>query len=97
MSRRLKRQLGTAQGGREIKLSPSRGARNQSPQNRRLNRWLLAVGGGLAIGAVVVALLAPRFNPVLLGVNLVAIAVGLLMGKVIGLFIFRRVLPTARR
>jgi hypothetical protein len=58
---------------------------------------LLTVGGGLAIGAVVLALLAKPFNPLSLGVNLAAIAVGLLMGKVIGLFIFRRVLPTARR
>jgi ribose/xylose/arabinose/galactoside ABC-type transport system permease subunit len=58
---------------------------------------LLRVGAGLAIGAVVLALLAPRFNPVSLAINLAAIAVGLLMGKVVGLFLFRRVLPTARR
>lgn len=57
---------------------------------------MLLIGGvGLAIGAVVIALLAPHFNPVGLGINLAAIVLGLLMGKVIGRFIFRRISPTA--
>jgi len=51
-------------------------------------------GGALALGAVLVAVLAPRFNPMWLGVNLGAIGLGLLMGKGIGRFIFRLVLPT---
>ena len=59
-----------------------------------MNRWLLIGGAGLAIGAVVVALLAPHFNPLSLGIDLAAIALGLLMGKYIGKFLFRRVLPT---
>jgi hypothetical protein len=42
-----------------------------------------------------VSLLAPHFNPVNLGINLAAIALGLLMGKYIGKFLFRRVSPTA--
>ena len=58
-----------------------------------MNRLLLVGGAGLAFGAVVLGLAAPRFNPVGLGINLAAIALGLLMGKVIGLFIFRRILP----
>jgi len=60
-----------------------------------MNRLLLIGGAGLALGAVVLALGAPRFNPVGLGVNLAAIALGLLMGRIIGRFIFRRVLPAA--
>ena len=60
-----------------------------------MNRWLLIGGAGLALGAVVLALMAPHFNPVLLGINLGAILTGLLMGKVIGRFIFRRISPTA--
>jgi hypothetical protein len=60
-----------------------------------MNRWLLIGGAGLAIGAVVVSLLAPHFNPVNLGINLAAIVLGLLMGKYIGKFLFRRVSPTA--
>ena len=60
-----------------------------------MNRWLLIGGAGLAIGAVVVSLLAPHFNPVNLGINLAAIALGLLMGKYIGKFLFRRVSSTA--
>jgi len=51
-------------------------------------------GAALALGAVLVAVLAPRFNPMWLGINLGAIGLGLLMGKGIGRFIFRRVLPT---
>jgi hypothetical protein len=60
-----------------------------------MNRILLIGGAGLGIGAVVLALMAPHFNPVLLGFNLGAILTGLLMGKVIGRFIFRRTSPTA--
>jgi hypothetical protein len=63
----------------------------------RLNRMLLVGGAGLACGAVGLALTAPHFRPVLLGINLGAIALGLLMGKGIGLFMFRRILPTASK
>ncbi len=97
MTRRLKRQLGWARGGRGVRSSPVRPARVQSPQERRLNRWLLIGGVGFTIGAVVLALRAPHFDPLVLGINLVAIVLGLLTGKVIGTFVFRRVLPTARR
>jgi len=45
---------------------------------------------------VILAVLAPRFDGGLLAINLAAIAVGLLMGKVIGKFIFRRVLPAGK-
>ncbi len=62
-----------------------------------MNRMLLVGGAGLAFGAVVLGLAAPHFNPVGLGINLAAIALGLLTGKVIGLFIFRRILPTASK
>lgn len=58
-----------------------------------MNRMLLFGGSGLAIGAIAIAVLAPHFDPLRLGINLAAIAVGLLMGKVIGKFLFRRVLP----
>jgi hypothetical protein len=61
---------------------------------QRLNRILLIGGGGLAFGAVLLALLTPPFKPMLLGLNLGAIGIGLLMGKGIGRFMFRRVLPT---
>jgi hypothetical protein len=61
----------------------------------RLNRMLLIGGAGLAFGAVGLALMAPHFNPILLGINLGAIGLGLLMGKGIGLFMFRRILPAA--
>jgi len=54
---------------------------------------LLIGGGGLAIGAVLLAVLAPRFDAGALAINLVAIAIGLLMGKGIGMFFFRRVYP----
>lgn len=60
-----------------------------------MNRMLLVGGAGLAVGAVVLALMAPHFNPIGLGINLGAIVVGLLMGKVIGRFIFRRISPAA--
>jgi hypothetical protein len=62
---------------------------------QRLNRILLIGGAGLAGGAVLLALLTPPFKPVPLGINLVAIGLGLLMGKGLGMFMFRRVLPTA--
>ena len=62
---------------------------------QRLNRILLIGGGGLAGGAVLLSLLTPPFQPMMLGFNLAAIALGLLMGKGIGMFLFRRVLPTA--
>jgi hypothetical protein len=48
------------------------------------------------LGAVLLALVQRPFNPVILGTNLAAIGLGLLMGKGIGMFMFRRVLPTAR-
>ena len=93
MSRRLKRQLGKAPGGRGIEPSPRPRAARTPLQ--RLNRILLIGGGGLAAGAVLLALLTPPFKPVNLGINLAAIALGLLMGKGLGRFMFRRVLPTA--
>ena len=93
MSRRLKRQLGKAPGGRGIEPSPRPRAARTPIQ--RLNRILLIGGAGLAVGAVLLALLAPRFDPGALGINLLAIGLGLLMGKGIGMFMFRRVLPTA--
>jgi hypothetical protein len=62
---------------------------------QRLNRILLIGGGGLAVGAVLLALLTRPFNPTLLAFNLAAIGLGLLMGKGLGMFLFRRVLPTA--
>ena len=91
MSRRLKRQLGKAQGGRGATASPTRRAR--TPE-QRVNRILLIGGGGLALGAVALALLSPQPDLPGLGVNLAAIAVGLLMGKGIGRFVFRRASPT---
>ena len=94
MSRRLKRQLGRAPGGRGIEPSPRPRAARTPIQ--RLNRILLIGGAGLAVGAVLLALLAPRFDPGALGINLLAIGLGLLMGKGIGRFMFRRVLPAAK-
>ncbi len=94
MSRRLKRQLGKAPGGRGIEPSPRPRAVARTPL-QRLNRILLIGGGGLAAGAVLLALLTPPFNPMALGINLAAIGLGLLMGKGLGMFLFRRVLPTA--
>jgi len=94
VSRRLNRQLGKAPGGRGIEPSPRPRAARTPVQ--RLNRILLIGGSGLAVGAVLLALLTPPFNPQLLGLNLGAIGLGLLMGKGLGMFMFRRVLPTAR-
>ncbi len=62
-----------------------------------MNRMLLFGGAALALGAVVLAVLVRPFNPLALAVNLAAIAVGLLMGKGIGRFMFRRVLPNANK
>ena len=95
MSRRLKRQLGKTPGGRGIEPSPRPRALARTPE-QRLNRILLIGGSGLAVGAVLLQLLAPRFDPGALGIDLLAIGLGLLMGKGIGRFIFRRVLPAAK-
>jgi hypothetical protein len=94
VSRRLKRQLGKAPGGRGIEPSPRPRAARTPIQ--RLNRILLIGGAGLAVGAVLLALLAPRFDPGALGINLLAIGLGLLMGKGLGQFMFRRVLPAGK-
>jgi hypothetical protein len=96
VSRRLARQLGKAPGGRGIEPSPRPRAVTRTPL-QRLNRILLIGGAGLAVGAVLLALLSPPFKPVLLGINLAAIGLGLLMGKGIGMFMFRRVLPAASK
>jgi hypothetical protein len=95
VSRRLARQLGKAPGGRGIEPSPRPRAAVPRTPLQRLNRILLIGGGGLAFAAVLLALLSRPFNPQLLGINLAAIGLGLLMGKGIGMFMFRRVLPTA--
>ena len=95
MSRRLQRQLGKAPGGRGIEPSPRPRAVDRTPL-QRLNRILLIGGAGLAVGAVLLALLSPPFKPVLLGINLAAIGLGLLMGKGLGMFMFRRVLPAKK-
>ncbi len=55
-----------------------------------MNRILLLGGGGLVAGAIVIALMAPRFNALGLMINLAAIALGLLMGKGLGRLIYRR-------
>src|SRR5205823_7529040 len=68
VSRQLKRQIGRAQGERGTKASPVRGARPRT-REQRLNRILLIGGGGLAAGAVMLALLAPRFDGGLLAFN----------------------------
>lgn len=101
MSRQLKRQISRAQGRRGGSASPARPWSPARPEvadaaterMRRMNRLLLIGGSLLAIGAVVVSLLAPHFDPVGLGMNLAGIALGLLMGKGIGKFMFRRILP----
>jgi len=94
VSRRLNRQLGKAPGGRGIQPSPRPRAVARTPL-QRLNRILLIGGGGLAIGAVLLAVLTRRFDA--LPINLVAIAVGLVMGKGIGRFMFRRTLPSGHK
>jgi len=93
VSRRLKRQIGKAPGGgRGVEPSPRPRAVASTPL-QRLNRILLIGGAGLAIGAILLAVLTPPFKPVALGINLLAIGLGLLMGKGLGRFMFRRVLP----
>ena len=93
MSRRLKRQIGRAPGGRGITPSPGPRAVVRTPE-QRMNRYLLIGGGCLALGAVLIAVVAR--DPLGLGINLAAIGVGLLMGKGIGRFMFRRVLPAGK-
>jgi hypothetical protein len=95
VSRRLKRQIGKAPGGRGINPSPGPRAVARTPE-QRMNRYLLIGGGFLALGAVLIALVAHPFDPVALGINLLAIGLGLLMGKGIGRFMFRRVLPARK-
>jgi len=95
LSRRLKRQLGKAPGGRGIEPSPRPRAVARTPV-QRLNCILLIGGGGLAVGAVLLAVSTKPFNPTLRGINLAGIALGLLMGKGMGMFIFRRVLPAGK-
>ena len=95
MSRRLKRQLAKAPGGGRG-TEPSPRPRAARTPLQRLNRILLIGGGGLAIGAVLLAVLTPPFDPVKLGINLLAIGLGLLMGKGAGRFLFRRVLPAVK-
>jgi hypothetical protein len=58
-----------------------------------MNRYLLIGGGLLAFGAVLIALVSKPFSLATLGINLLAIGLGLLMGKGIGRFMFRRILP----
>jgi hypothetical protein len=100
-SRQLKRQIGRANGGRGAiapstrpPRGPSLAKPRRSPQER-LNRILLIGGSGLAIGAILLAVLTRRFDA--LAINLVAIAVGLVMGKGVGRFIFRRTLPSGHK
>ncbi|TMF29871.1 MAG: hypothetical protein E6I25_04900 [Chloroflexi bacterium] len=96
MSRRLKRQIGKAPGGgRGVEPSPRPRAVAGTPL-QRLNRILLIGGAGLAVGAVLLALVDKPFKPMALGINLLAIGLGLLMGKGIGRFMFRRVLPAGK-
>ena len=61
-----------------------------------MNRYLLIGGGFLALGAVFIALITHPFDPVKLVINLLAIGLGLLMGKGFGRFMFRRVLPAGK-
>ena len=61
-----------------------------------MNRYLLIGGSLLAFGAVLIALGSKPFKPIELGINLLAIGLGLLMGKGIGKFMFRRVLPAGK-
>lgn len=95
MSRRLKRQLGKAPGGRGSNPSPGPRAVPRTLE-QRLNRYLLVGGSLLALGALLIALTARPFNPGGLLINLLAIGLGLLMGKGIGRFMFRRVLPAGK-
>ena len=73
MSRRLKRQIGKAPGGgRGVEPSPRPRAVAGTPL-QRLNRILLIGGAGLAVGAVLLALVDKPFKPMALGINLLAI------------------------
>jgi len=63
---------------------------------QRMNRYLLIGGGFLALGAVLIALVTKPFDPRQLGIDLLAIGLGLLMGKGLGRFMFRRVLPSGK-
>jgi hypothetical protein len=97
VSRRLKRQLGKAPVGRRRGSNPPPGPRAvaRTPE-QRLNRYLLIGGSFLAFGAVMVAVTTHPFTSATLatlGINLLAIGLGLLMGKGFGRFLFRRVLP----
>ncbi|TMD65107.1 MAG: hypothetical protein E6I84_10665 [Chloroflexi bacterium] len=94
MSRQLKRQISRANAGRGAIASSARPPRARS-RAERLNRILLIGGSGLAIGAILLAVLTRRFDA--LAINLAAIAIGLVMGKGIGMFIFRRTLPTGHK
>jgi hypothetical protein len=94
-SRQLKRQINRGNGGRGPTASSARPPRPRS-REERLNRILLIGGSGLAIGAVLVALLGRQGVGSLI-INLVAIGLGLLMGKGIGRFMFRRVLPAQNK
>jgi hypothetical protein len=96
VSRRLARQLGKAPGGRGIEPSPRPRAAVARTPLQRLNRILLVGGGGMAFAAVLLALATKPFNPKVLGIDLAAIGLGLLMGKGIGMFMFRRVLPAKK-
>jgi hypothetical protein len=96
MSRQLKRQIGRAKDGRGFKASPVRRPQTRS-REERLNRILLIGGSALAVGAVALAVVTRPFNPGALAVNLAAIGLGLLMGKGIGMFMFRRVLPAPNK
>lgn len=93
MSRQLKRQIARRQGSRNG--SPSRPRPARTP-TQRLNRILLIGGSLMALSAVVISLLAPHFDPLLLATYLAAIGLGLLMGKGLGRFLFRRILPTSK-
>jgi len=103
MSRQLKRQLGRANGGRGATAPSSRPPRTRfatkaaRSRQQRLNRILLIGGGALAVGAVALAIVTRPFKPGALAVNLAAIGLGLLMGKGIGMFMFRRVLPAPNK
>lgn len=51
----------------------------------------------LALGAVALAVFTRPFDPMALGINLGAIALGLLMGTGVGTFMFRRILPSTHK
>ena len=103
MSRQLKRQIARANIGRGAIAPSTRPQRSRSvskptrsPQ-QRLNRILLFGGAALAVGAIVLAVFERPFSLPTLATNLAAIGLGLLMGKGIGMFMFRRVLPAPHK